>query len=108
MCPRASQSQLLSPQAAATDARVPGARAPKGEKPAHHNWKGAPLLATRESPPEATKTQHSHRERNRAVCTCKKFFNNKAIYEFRFLEIIGIVIEITEEMPWESFRSSLL
>ena len=38
----------------------------------------------------------------------KKFFNNKAIYEFRFLEITGIVIEITEEMLWESFRSSLL
>ena len=42
LCSRAHMPQLLSPRTAATEARVPGARAPRQEshhskKPAHRN-----------------------------------------------------------------------
>ena len=64
--------EQLSPRATATEARVPGARAPQqekppqweahcSEKPVHRNDKQPPLTATRESLSAATKTQRSHK-----------------------------------------------
>ena len=69
----------------------------------------------REPPTSATEKARMQQQRpstaiNGEIEQCahvKNIFNNKkkAIYEFRFLEIIGIVIEITEEMPWEPLEA---
>ena len=113
MHPRAGQSQLLSPRAAATDACA--------WSPSSERREALPQLEARtpqlegSPPPQQLEKARVRQQRpstaiNREIEQCahvKNIFNNKkkAIYEFRFLEIIGIVIEITEEMPWESLEA---